>query len=68
MTSRFTVDARGKKAYLGSKVLYENNIWILEDIEYLLWSNEQYLTLKNIKNKNKTVNFISPNNIIAVKE
>jgi hypothetical protein len=48
-------------------VYYKNKLWLLEDIDYLAWSVDQYLTLQDINNKNKRVAFISPASIIAKK-
>ena len=63
LTRRFTIDSCGKRAYIGSKVWYENKIWILEDIQRLVWNKNQYLTLQDIKNKNKKIEFIKSENI-----
>ncbi len=67
MTSRFTIDRTGRKVYLGAKVLYDNKVWLLEDINYLSWNSNQYLTLQDLHNKNKKLNFISPETIKAIK-
>tara|TARA_R110000824_G_scaffold25210_1_gene88019 strand:- start:474 stop:680 length:207 start_codon:yes stop_codon:yes gene_type:complete len=66
-TSRFVIDSNGKRAYLGSKVFYKDKIWLLEDIEYLNWSAEQYLTLRDINNKNKKTEFVRSNAISVVR-
>jgi hypothetical protein len=67
LSNRYTIDARGRKAYVGTKVYYKNKLWLLEDIEYLSWSVDQFLTLQDINNKNKRVTFVSPSNVIAKK-
>ena len=66
-TKRFTLDSKGQRAYVGSKVYYKNKIWLLEDIQYVTWNSNQYLTLQAIDNKNKRLKFIAPNNIIAAR-
>ena len=62
-TRRFTIDSRGKRAYVGSKVRYKEKVWILEDIQRLAWNKNQYLTLQDPKNKNKKIEFIKPEDI-----
>ena len=64
-TGRYTIDATGKKAYIGNKVYYENKIWLLKDIKYLSWNSNQYLILQDINNKNKELSFISPTSILV---
>tara|TARA_R110000824_G_scaffold197409_16_gene380903 strand:- start:13331 stop:13552 length:222 start_codon:yes stop_codon:yes gene_type:complete len=66
-TNRFTFDAHGKKVYIGAKVYYRNKQWLLKDIEYLRWNSNQYLTLQDLNNKNKIINFILPNSVIATR-
>lgn len=63
VVGRYTIDAYGKKAYLGSKVLYNNKIFLLEEINYLSWNSNQYLTLQDANNQNKKIDFISPESI-----
>ena len=65
-TTRFTLDGNGKRAYVGSPVYYQNKVWLLEDIQYLKWNSEQYLTLQDPKNKNKKVEFVKASLISAV--
>jgi len=67
LTKRFTHDANGKRVYIGSAVLYKNKCFLIEDMEYLSWGTEHYITLVDRKNKNKKVRFISPRDIISVK-
>jgi len=67
LSNRYTIDAHGRKAYVGTKVYYKNKLWLLEDIQYLSWSVDQFLTLQDINNKNKRVAFVSPSNVIAKK-
>ena len=65
-TTRFTLDGNGTRAYIGSPVYYKNKVWLLEDIQYLQWNSEQYLTLKDPNNRNKKVEFEKSNLISAV--
>ena len=65
-STRFTLDGNGKRAYIGSQVYYQNKIWLLDDIQYLQWNSEQYLTLKDPNNRNKKVEFVKSNLISAV--
>ena len=67
MTGRFTLDAGGRKVYVGSKVYYQNRLWLLEDIQYLAWNSNQYLVLQDLRNKNKKLSFISPNSVIGAR-
>ena len=67
MTNRFTLDARGKKVYVGDCVSYNNCTWLLEDIDYLTWNSNQYLTLRDVRNKNKKINFVLSGDVIGVK-
>ena len=67
MTGRFTLDAGGRKVYIGSKVYYQNRLWLLEDIQYLAWNSNQYLVLQDLRNKNKKISFISPNSVIGAR-
>ena len=66
ITRRFTIDSRGKRAYVGSKVRYNNRVWLLEDIQCLAWNKNQYLTLQDVRNKNKKIEFINPQDIKVV--
>jgi len=66
-SGRFVIDSNGKRAYLGSKVLYKNKVWLLEDIEYLNWSAEQYLTLRDVSNKNKKTEFVRSDAISVIR-
>jgi len=63
LTRRFAHDANGKKIYIGSIVLYNNKPFLIEDMEYLSWHTEQYITLVDKKNKNKKMRFISPKKV-----
>ena len=67
ISNRFTIDAHGKKVYVGSNVYYRNKKWLLEDIEYVSWNSNQYLTLQDLSNKNKKLTFISPNSVISAR-
>jgi|TARA_R110000765_G_scaffold365896_3_gene456028 hypothetical protein len=66
ITRRFTIDSRGNRAYVGSKVHYNNSVWLLEDIQRLAWNKNQYLTLQDVRNKNKKIEFINPQDIKVV--
>ena len=59
-TRRYALDGRNRKVYIGSTVNYNNRSFLVEDIQYLSWNTEQYLTLVDRKNKNKKLEFISP--------
>ena len=67
-TRRFALDSGGKKIYINDHVLYENKVYYIEDIKYLKWSKEQYLTLVNSRNKNKKLDFILPDKIRAIRQ
>ena len=62
-TRRFAYDLNGDKITVGSRVKYKNKIYLLEDIEYLSWNINQYLTLTEQKNKNKKIKFVSSNEV-----
>jgi hypothetical protein len=63
-TRRFALDNRGKKVYIGSAVLFRNKLFLVEDMQYLSWNKIQYLTLVDGKNKNKKVEFVTPEEVI----
>ena len=67
-TRRFALDSRGKKVYINDYVLYENKVYFIEDIKYLKWNRGQYLTLVDSRNKNKKVDFVSPNDVRPAKK
>jgi len=48
-------------------VNYDDKIFLVEDIEYLSWTTNQYLTLADERNKNKKVKFISPDNVKVIR-
>ena len=52
-TRRYALDGRNHKVYIGSTVNYNNRRFLVEDIQYLSWNTEQYLTLIDQKNKKK---------------
>lgn len=66
-TRRYAIDQNNRKLFIGSAVKYKKNIFLVEDIDYLSWSTNQYLTLVSIKNKNKKLEFISPRDVRVVK-
>lgn len=59
-TRRYALDGRNRKVYIGSTVSYNNRSFLVEDIQYLAWNTDQYLTLVDKKNNNKKLEFISP--------
>jgi len=63
ITRRFTLDHRGKKVYIGSTVIFKKKLFLVEDMQYLSWNKIQYLTLVDEKNKNKKIEFVSPEEI-----
>ncbi len=65
-TRRYALDMHKNKVFVGSTVKYNNRLFLIEDIEYLSWNTNQYLTLADKKNKNKKMKFISPNNVKAI--
>ena len=62
-TRRYALDQKGKKIFIGSSIKYRNLPFLVEDISYLSWSTEQYLTLVDKKNKNKKIEFVLPNQV-----
>jgi len=62
-TKRFAIDQRNKRVYIGSTVKYNNQTFLVEEISYLSWGTDQYLTLVDKNNKNKKLQFISPNDV-----
>jgi len=65
-TRRYAIDQNNHKLFIGSKVKYKKDIFLIEDIDYLSWSINQYLTLVSLKNKNKKLEFISSKDVRAV--
>ena len=66
MTTRtFAVDKKGKKIYIGTIVEYKKEPFFIENMNMLSWNREQYLTLRSKKNKNKTLEFITPKDVFA---
>tara|TARA_R110000824_G_scaffold8737_4_gene39648 strand:- start:64602 stop:64814 length:213 start_codon:yes stop_codon:yes gene_type:complete len=63
LTRRFAVDQKGNKIYVGSVVKYNNQSFLVEEIEDLSWNKDQYLTLADRKNKNKKIKFIDSKNV-----
>ena len=59
-TRRYAIDQNNRKLYVGSAVKYKNKIYLVEEIDYLSWNLNQYLTLISTKNKNKKLEYISP--------
>jgi len=66
MTRRFALDKKGRKIYIGSFVVFNNKLFLVEDMEFLSWNRNQYLTLIDKRNKNKKIKFISANDVKGV--
>ena len=64
LTRRFALDSKGKKVYIGSSVYFKNKLFLVEDMQYLSWNKIQYLTLVDKKNKNKKIEFVSPEQVV----
>ena len=64
-TRKFALDKVGRKIYVGNLVQYNNKIFFVEDMNFLSWNREQYLTLRDKTNKNKKLEYISPNNVVS---
>ena len=62
-TKRYAIDKNGKKVYIGSDVRYKNLNYLVEEIQYLSWNRNQYLTLLDKKNKNKKIDFVLPSEV-----
>jgi len=65
-TRRYALDEKSRKIFIGSKVKYNNRIFLVEDIQYLDWTIKQFLTLSDSKNKNKRIEFITPDKVKAI--
>ena len=65
-TKRYALDEKSRKIFIGSRVKYNNRIFLVEDIQYLDWTIKQFLTLSDHKNKNKKLEFISPKHVKAI--
>ncbi len=65
-TRRYALDMNKNKIFIGSFVKYNNKVFLVEEIEYLSWNTNQYLTLSDKKNKNKKMEFISPNQVRTI--
>ena len=64
MTRRFALDNKGKKVYIGSAVVFRNKLFLVEDMQYLSWNTNQYLTLVDKRNKNKKIEFVPSKEVI----
>ena len=64
---RYALDEANHKIFIGSRVKYNNRIFLVEDIQYLGWTIKQFLTLVDNKNKNKKLEFISPKDVKAIR-
>ena len=65
-TKRFAIDRNNNKFFIGSTVKYKSELYSVHEIDYLSWNTNQYLTLVSIKNKNKKLQYISPNEVKVV--
>ena len=66
ITRRYALDEKSRKIFIGSKVKYNNRIFLVEDIQYLDWTIKQFLTLLDDKNKNKRIEFITPDKVKVI--
>ena len=66
-TRRYALDEKNRKIFIGSRVKYNNRIFLVEDIRYLDWTIKQFLTLSGDKNKNKKLEFILPSEVKALR-
>ncbi len=64
-TKRFALDRKGKRFYIGSTVEYNNKIFLVEDMQFLSWNREQYITLCDRRNKNKKIEFVSSKDVLV---
>ena len=62
-TKRFAIDKKGNKIYIGNVVKFNNQLFLVEDMNYLSWSKEQYITLRDRNNKNKILEYITPSEV-----
>ena len=63
-TKRFALDSVGKKIYIGTLVEFRSDIFVIEDMKYLSWSKEQFLTLRAKKNKHKILDYVPSNKVM----
>ena len=66
ITRRYAIDQNNHKLFIGSTVRYKKSLFLVEEIDYLTWNTNQYLTLVSIKNKNKKLKYISSHNVKVV--
>ena len=62
-TKRFAIDKKGNKIYIGNVVKFIIQLFLVEDMNYLSWSKEQYITLRDRNNKNKILEYITPSEV-----
>jgi len=62
-TRKYALDAKNNKIYVGSLVRYKSRSFLVEEIEDLSWTRDQYLTLADKKNKNKKLKFIDSKDV-----
>ena len=64
----FALDSKGNKIYAGTCVLYKNKSFLIESMQDpLYWNREQYITLVDEKNVNKKIEFVSPKEVLIIK-
>ena len=63
LTKRFALDKKGKRIYIGTLVEYKNSLFYVENMNYLMWTKKQFITLRSKKNKNKILDFITPEEV-----
>jgi hypothetical protein len=65
----FALDKKGNKLYTGNAVLYKSKLFLIEAIkDPLYWNREQYITLVDQKNTNKKIDFVSPQEVIKIRQ
>ena len=62
-TKRFATDRRGKRFYIGSIVEYLDDLYYVDDMHFESWTRNQYLTIRKKTNKNKILEYISPETV-----
>jgi len=66
ITRRYAIDQNNRKLFIGSAVRYKSNLFLVQEIDYLSWNTNQYLTLMAVENKNKKLHYISPNDVRVI--
>ena len=64
----FALDSKGNKIYAGTCVLYKNKSFLIESMQDpLYWNREQYITLIDADNTNKKIEFVSPKEVLKIR-